>query len=194
MLARTYKWKQRFPDCLCGDCAQHLKARLCFFCLTHHHPRPELTGKTGDDAWGQTEPSLSCQGCLGSAALTGLEKNYRQISQSWILNHSNEPELQGRAPEMHGRCWRGGREGGTVTAPQKCCPHSTRDRVVQEKENSSTLSFCVPEQTRSWSRKSVRPGGTGKGHASAPRPTALRTHRVVPVHAGVGNFIPNVLV
>lgn len=49
-LAQVYKWKQRFPDCLCGDCAQHLKARLCFFCLTHHHPPPELTGKTGDDA------------------------------------------------------------------------------------------------------------------------------------------------
>lgn len=25
----------------CSDCAQHLKARLGFFCLTHHHPGPE---------------------------------------------------------------------------------------------------------------------------------------------------------
>lgn len=61
-----------------------------------------------------------------------------------------------------------------------------------QKEKNSTLAFCIPEPDR-WAvaEKKCPVQGDTLLHQC---PSVLRTDQVVPVHTGVGNFIPNVLV
>lgn len=67
-------------------------------------------------------------------------------------------------------------------------------RVMQEKENTSSPTSCVPEPEHRAAAEAPGPAALGRDTLPHQRPPAPRTDQVVPVHAAVGNFIPNVLV